>query len=102
MHFQLQVLINNLNVMDVKAMMSQMQNQFAKTQAMLEKLEVEAKTGGEEGVFMKMDGKFKVIELKINFMPKDADDLSLLEDLIKNAINQCTTEIEQSVKKFAR
>lgn len=84
--------------MDVKRLMSQMQNQFAVTQKKLASLVVEGKAGGEEGVIIKMNGKFEVLEITINFMPSEKDDLEILSDLTKKAFAEAHKQIEDVIK----
>ena len=86
--------------MDVKKMMAQMQNQFAQTQKKMESMEVSQVVGGDNGVSVKMSGKFEIKDIKITFLPKDKDDLEILEDMIKKAINGCNTQIEAEIKKY--
>lgn len=82
--------------MDFKRLMSQMQN----TQKMLDALEVTGKAGAEEeGVLVKINGKFEIKELKIKFLPKEADDLEILEDLIKQAFGEAYKQVEEKIKK---
>jgi DNA-binding protein YbaB len=85
--------------MDVKRLMSQMQNQFAVTQKKLEALIVEASAGGEDGVFIKMRGTFQVVELIIKFMPTEKGDLEILSDLIQKAHSEAHAKIEAEIKK---
>lgn len=86
--------------MDIKRLMSQMQNQFANTQKKLEVLEVEGSAGGDLGVFVKMNGKFQILDLKIKFLPKDSEDAEILEDLVKKAIGEAYTKIELEIKRM--
>jgi DNA-binding protein YbaB len=85
--------------MDIKRMMSQMQNQYSNIQKKMDTLLVESSVGGEEGVFIQMNGKFEVKNFKINFLPKDRDDIEILEDMIKKALLSCHTQIESEIKK---
>ena len=85
--------------MDIKRLMSQMQNQFAQTQKKLEAMIVEATAGGENGVFIKMSGKFEILEIIIKFIPKDAEDTEILSDLIKKAFSEAHAKIEAEIKK---
>lgn len=86
--------------MDIKRLMSQMQNQFSQTQKMLEKLEVTGQAGAEdEGVLVVLNGHFKILKIKISFMPKSADDLEILEDLTSKAFGICAEQIEAHIKK---
>lgn len=86
--------------MDIKGLMSQMQNQFQVVQKKLETFEVTGESGGTEGIIVKMDGKFVVKDIKINFLPKEKEDLEILEDLVKKAINEAHQKIETEVKKL--
>lgn len=86
--------------MDIKKLMAQMQNQFAQTQKKMESMEVSQSIGGDNGVYIQMSGKFEIKDIKIKFLPKDKDDLEILEDMIKKAINGCNAQIEAEIKKY--
>lgn len=85
--------------MDVKRLMSQMQNQFAQAQKHMDSVEVSSLVGGEEGVDLKMNGKFEVKDLKVNFLPKDKEDLEILEDMLKKAYMECHEKVTLEIKK---
>lgn len=81
--------------MDIKRLMAQMQN----AQKIIEKIVVTANAGGEEGVDIELDGKFKIKKLNIHFMPQSKDDLEILEDLIKKAFEDAFKQVEDAIKK---
>ncbi len=81
-------------------MMSQLQNQSAMLQKKMESLEIKGEAGGENGVFILMNGKFQVKDIKIKFLPSEQGDLEILEDLIKKALETCYDQIEKEIKKY--
>lgn len=81
--------------MDIKRLMAQMQN----AQKTLEKVVVKSNAGGENGVDIELDGKFKIKNLKINFMPSSKEDLEIMEDLIKKAFEEAFKLVEAEIKK---
>jgi DNA-binding YbaB/EbfC family protein len=86
--------------MDLKRMMSQLQNQSAMLQKKMESLEITGEAGGENGVIILMNGKFQVKDIKIKFLPSEESDLEILEDLIKKALGSCYEQIEKEIKKY--
>ena len=85
--------------MDVKKMFSQMQNQLLNTQKKLDSLEISESVGGDQGVFLKMNGNFKLLDIKISFIPRDQEDTEMLEDMLKKAFLGCHKQVEQEIKK---
>ena len=86
--------------MDLKRMMAQMQNQYGILEKKLSTMEVIGEAGGENGVIVKMNGKFEIKDVKINFLPTEKSDLEILEDLFKKAFSLCHAQIEAEVNKM--
>ena len=69
-----------------------MQENMKKAQEELENTEVEASSGGGI-VTVKLNGKKKLTEIKINPQAVDPDDVEMLEDLITAAFNEAYDEL---------
>jgi len=83
--------------MDMSALLKQaqkMQEDMQKSQELLEHQEVEGTSGGGM-VKVRMNGKKKIISLKINPSVIDPEDAEGLEDLILAAVNQATDEADK-------
>ncbi|MGI6452679.1 MAG: YbaB/EbfC family nucleoid-associated protein [Syntrophomonadaceae bacterium] len=64
-----------------------MQEQMAQLQEELYKREVEASSGGG-AVTVKVNGKQELTEIKINPEVVDEEDIEMLEDLVRAAVNE--------------
>jgi len=83
--------------MDMSALLKQaqkMQEDMQKSQELLEQQEVEGTSGGGM-VKVRMNGKKKIISVKINPSVIDPEDAEGLEDLILAAVNQATDEADK-------
>ena len=83
--------------MDMTALLKQaqkMQEDMQKSQELLEHQEVEGTSGGGM-VKVRMNGKKKIISIKINPSVIDPEDAEGLEDLILAAVNQATDEADK-------
>jgi len=76
---------------DIQANMQQ-------AQAELQNKSVEASSGGGM-VTAKMNGKGELLELKIDKTAVDVDDLEMLEDLVKAAVNAANTKSKEMVQE---
>ena len=87
----------NMNNMDMSSLLKQaqkMQEDMQKSQEQLEKEVVEGSAGGGM-VKVKMNGKKKLLSIKINPTILDPDDVEELEDLVLAAVNQATEEADK-------
>ncbi|MCP4503012.1 MAG: YbaB/EbfC family nucleoid-associated protein [Deltaproteobacteria bacterium] len=82
-------------------MMQQAQTMQKKMQDDLGEIVVEAQTGGGM-VKVKMNGLGELLELKIEKAAVDPDDVELLEDLVRAAVNQASSNIESKKADQAR
>jgi DNA-binding YbaB/EbfC family protein len=83
--------------MDMTALLKQaqkMQEDMQKSQELLEHQEVDGTSGGGM-VKVRMNGKKKIISIKINPSVIDPEDAEGLEDLILAAVNQATDEADK-------
>jgi hypothetical protein len=71
-----------------------MQENMKKAQEELENTEVEASSGGGI-VTVKLNGKKKLTEIKINPQAVDPDDVEMLEDLITAAFNEAYDKADE-------
>ena len=71
-----------------------MQEDMQKSQELLEHQEVDGTSGGGM-VKVRMNGKKKIISIKINPAVIDPEDAEGLEDLILAAVNQATDEADK-------
>ena len=86
--------INNLDMSSLMKQAQKMQEDMQKSQDQLEKQEVEGSAGGSM-VKVRMNGKKKVLSIKIDPSILDPDDAEELEDLILAAINQASEEADK-------
>lgn len=86
--------------MDIKNLMTQMKSQFEGAQKKLETFETEGESGGENGVRVQMNGHFKILDLKINFLPNEKEDLEILEDMVKKALDAAYSKVADEVKRI--
>jgi DNA-binding YbaB/EbfC family protein len=74
----------------------QMQVKMASLQKELETREFEASSGG--GMVKAMvNGKQELLDIKINKECVDPEDVEMLEELVKTALNQALTESQETV-----
>lgn len=86
----------NMNQMMKQA--QQMQAKLATLQKELETREFEAASGGGM-VKVKVNGKQELVDIEINKECVDPNDVEMLQDLVKTAMNQALTESQESVSK---
>lgn len=75
----------------------QMQAKLATLQKELETREFESSTGGGM-VNVKVNGKQELIDITIDKEVVDPNDVEMLQDLVKTAINQAMKESQDSVQ----
>jgi DNA-binding YbaB/EbfC family protein len=86
----------NMNQMMKQA--QQMQAKMGTLQKELETREFEASSGGGM-VKVKVNGKQELLDIEINKECVDPDDVDMLQELVKTALNQALTESQESVSK---
>lgn len=74
----------------------QMQMKMASLQKELETREFEASSGGGM-VKAKVNGKQELLDITINKECVDPEDVDMLQDLVKTAVNQALTESQETV-----
>lgn len=74
----------------------QMQMKMAALQKELETREFEASSGGGM-VTAKVNGKQELLDIAINKECVDPEDVDMLQDLVKTAVNQALTESQETV-----
>ena len=74
----------------------QMQSKIATLQKELESRELDVSAGGGM-VKIKMNGKQEIVAISINSECIDLSDLSVLEELVKTAVNQAVKESQEMV-----
>ncbi len=74
----------------------QMQAKIATLQKELETREVEASSGGGM-VKVKVNGKQEILDITINPECVDPNDVDMLQDLVKTAVNQAVAESNEMV-----
>jgi DNA-binding YbaB/EbfC family protein len=84
----------NINQMMKQA--KKMQEEMAKTQAELQERVVEGSSGGG-AVFVKVNGKQHILEIKIKPEVVDPEDVEMLEDLVMSAINDAIKQSQDMV-----
>ena len=90
-----------MGIGDLTGMFGKMQEIQTKLQQAQEELRhktVEASSGGDM-VTAKVNGKGELLELKIHPQAIDVDDLEMLEDLIKAAVNAAVKKSHQLMKE---
>jgi DNA-binding YbaB/EbfC family protein len=76
----------------------QMQAKMGTLQKELETREFEASSGGGM-VKVKVNGKQELLDIIIDKECVDPEDVDMLQDLVKTALNQALTESQESVSK---
>ncbi len=86
------------NLAGMMSKLPKLKENMAQMQEELKTVVVEASSGGGI-VTAKMNGKFELVDLVINKdIPGVADDLEMLEDLIKAAINMATQKAQETIQ----
>ena len=84
------------NIGNLMKQAQQMQAKMSSLQNELATREVEASSGGGM-VKVKVNGKQELLDIKINRECVDPDDVEMLEELVKTALNQAITESQEMV-----
>lgn len=85
--------------MNVAKMMRELQDMQARLKARVEAIEVEASAGGGL-VVARMDGKKTLTHLEIKPEAVSPDDLELMGDLIRAAVNEAGRRVDEEVEKL--
>lgn len=78
----------------LQQMMQQAQSMQQRMQDSLAQEQVEGQAGGGM-VRLTMNGAYEVVALKIDPAVVDKDDVSMLEDLVRAALNDATARVEE-------
>lgn len=84
------------NMSNMLKQAQKLQEDMAKTQEELKSRTVEASVGGG-AVQVVVNGKNEILELKIKPDAVDPEDIEMLEDLIKAAVNEGIRKVEELV-----
>ena len=86
---------------DLGGIMGKVQEMQKNMKAMKDELakEVVESSSGGGMVTVKMNGKFEMLELKIDKNAVDVDDLEMLEDLVKAAVNSAVAKSADVAKE---
>lgn len=87
----------DFNIQNILQQANKMQQDMEKMNEELRKKIITTEAGGGM-VNVKMNGEYKLLELKIAKEVVNPDDTEMLEDLILAAINKATKEIETTLK----
>ena len=82
--------------MDIKALMKQAQQMQAKLQKEVAELKVEASSGGGM-VTVNMAGNHELLSVRIAPEVVKSQDVEMLEDLVRAAINEANRKIEEAM-----
>lgn len=83
---------------DIMGKVQELQQNMKEMKEQLAKEIIESSSGGGM-VTIKMNGKFEVVELKIDKNAVDVEDLEMLEDLVKAAVNSAVTKAAEIAKE---
>ena len=86
------------NMNNLMKQAQQMQQKMATLQKELESREMEFSSGGGM-VKIKMNGKQELIDFKLDKECVDPNDVEMLEELVKTAVNQAVKESQDMVSK---
>lgn len=83
--------------MNIRQLMKQAQQMQEKMQSELDELEIEASVGGGM-VTVVMNGKKRVLSVKLDPEVMDPDDTSILEDLVLAAFNEASRQVDEALQ----
>ncbi|MDD4802656.1 MAG: YbaB/EbfC family nucleoid-associated protein [Syntrophomonas sp.] len=84
------------NMSQMMKQAKKIQEEMARTQAELEERAVEGSSGGG-AVIVKVNGKQRILEIKIKPEVVDPEDIEMLEDLIMAALNEAIKQSQDMV-----
>lgn len=82
---------------NLQQLMSQAKQQYEALEKKMQQTVVEASAGGGT-VNVKMDGRKRLLGLKIDPAAVAAGDIEMLEDLITAAVNEAARKVDQSMQ----
>lgn len=85
------------NMQNLLKQAQKMQEEMQKKQQQLEETVFETSVGGGM-VSISMNGKYEVVSVDIKKEVVDPDDVDMLVDLVKSAVNSCTQKIAEAKK----
>jgi len=86
------------NMQNLLKQAQKMQEEMQKKQQQLEETVFETSVGGGM-VSISMNGKYEVVSVDIKKEVVDPDDVDMLVDLVKSAVNSCTQKIAEAKKE---
>lgn len=87
--------------MNVAKMMKNLQSMQTKMQEGIDKIEVEASSGGGM-VTVRMNGKKELLSLKLSPDAITPDDPELIEDLVIAAVNEVGRKVDEQVQELTQ
>jgi DNA-binding YbaB/EbfC family protein len=87
--------------MNIGKMMKNLQQMQAKMQEEMQRVDVEASSGGGM-VTARMNGKKELLALKLSPEAITPDDSELLEDLIVAAVNEAGRKVDEEVEQLTQ
>jgi len=87
--------------MNIGKMMKDLQKMQSKLQGEVEKLDVEASSGGGM-VTARMNGQKELVSLKLAAEAITPDDPELLEDLVIAAVNEAGRKVDQEIQQLTQ
>lgn len=87
--------------MNIGKMMKDLQKMQSKLQAEVEKLSVEASSGGGM-VTARMNGQKELVSLKLTAEAITPDDPELLEDLVIAAVNEAARKVDLEIQQLTQ
>lgn len=88
-----------MNINKLMKQAKKMQSQMMKQQEELESKEYEASSGGGM-VKVRMTGKFELVAIDIKPEAVDPDDVEILQDMVKAAVNECVRTAKEESQKL--
>ncbi len=85
-----------MNPKNLQKLMKEAQKMQERMQEEMEQLRVDATSGGGM-VSVQMDGKKRLLSIKINPQAVDPDDVEMLQDLIVAAVNEAERKVEEAL-----
>ena len=87
--------------MNIGKMMKNLQQMQAKMQEEMQRVDVEASSGGGM-VTARMNGKKELLALKLSPEAITPDDAELLEDLIVAAVNEAGRKVDEEIEQMTQ
>ena len=85
-----------MNPKNLQKLMREAQKMQERMQDEMEQLRVEAASGGGT-VSVQMDGKKRLLSIKIDPQAVDPDDVEMLQDLIVAAVNEAARKVDEAL-----